>query len=254
MTKRSRHRGNSRLADLYLLGIGINGFSQATDETLKVLGHCRKVFDLSDQHRSIRRLNPNTKNLDRFYWTGEDREVVYKRLVRIVLDEVRLGPGVALVGYGHPLLFDDVCAELRRRTHNLGLKCIVYPGISCLDTLCIDLGIDYGDGLQIFDTTELVQLEFSMCVELHTILFQVYEFGEDVTADAIRPVRGRFAPLEKYLSRFYPVTHPVTLAYSEDGSGGGPVLVKTRIRSIDKKQKIMFPGISLYIPPYKLKE
>jgi uncharacterized protein YabN with tetrapyrrole methylase and pyrophosphatase domain len=168
----------------------------------------------------------------------------------MLLSELRRGPGVALVGYGHPLVFDDVCAELRRKTESLGLRCVVLPGISCLDTLCVDLAIDYGDGLQVFDATDLVESRLQMSPALHTLVLQLYEFCEDMTADAIQPVRGRLGPLERYLSCFYPVEHPAILVYSNDGSGDDPILLRTKISSIDRKQKEIFPGVTLYIPPY----
>lgn len=245
----ARTSKKTELADLYLLGIGIGGLNQTTKETLEALSQCRILFHLSDRHESLKRINRNTVNLDDFYWTNEDRGIVYKRIISKVIEEVKRAPGVAIVSYGHPLVFDEISATLRRRTIRLRKRCVVLPAISCLDTLCIDLCIDYGDGLQVFEATSLINLRLPMCARIHTLIFQVYEFGEDVTADAIVPVTGRFRPLEAYLARFFPDKHRAILVYSDDGDSEGPLKLRTTIRGIDKYQISMFPGVSLYVPP-----
>ncbi len=249
MSPKARDLAKSELVDLYLLGIGINGLSQITRETLDAIRRCRVVLHLSDQHTALKRLNKNTVNLDELYWTGEERGIVYQRIVSRVLEEVKRGPGVALVSYGHPLVFDDICATLRRRMDRARNRCVVLPAVSCLDTICVDLSIDYGDGLQVFDATALVNLELSMCAGIHTLLFQVYEFGEEGTADAIEERVERFRPLEAYLAGFYSDKHPALIVYSQDGDGEGPLKFRTTIRSIGKHQARMFPGVSIYIPP-----
>jgi hypothetical protein len=246
--QQSGRAAENQLADLYLLGTGIDGVRQMTAETRDVLRRCRIVLHLSDQHRALSRLNPNTVNLDEQYWTGELREAVYRRLVRMVMEEVERGPGVALVSYGHPLLFDDSAATLRRKARRRGWRCAVLPAISCLDTLCIDLAIDYGDGLQVFDAYHLVESKLTLCPMIHTLIFQLYEFGWDRTADAIQAEPGRFHALERHLSRFYPKSHPVFFIYSDDGDSG-LVRIKTRIDRIDTRQSKMFPGLTLYLPP-----
>lgn len=244
---------NAQMSHLYILGTGIRGLRQLTQETREALMRCRIVLHLSNQHEGLRLLNRNTVNLDESYWTGKDRNVVYSGLVKMVMDEVKKGPGVAIVTYGHPLFFDDVHMQLRKKCRDLGLSCTILPAVSCLDTICVDLGIDYGDGLQVFEATHLVNAKLKMCKNVHTLIFQIYEFGEDVTADVIRAVPGRFAPLEKHLCKFYPHNHRGALVYSEDECDEGTFRIGTTIGRLDTKQRSMFPGVTLYIPPLSVR-
>lgn len=241
--------GDTKSVDLYLLGIGIRGFRQVTQETVEILRRCRKVLHLSNAHLELSEVNPNTENLDSIYWTAEDWHRVARRMVKYVLDEVGRGPGVALVSYGSPTLFDDIGSKLQLRLRRAKKRCVVLPAVSCLETLSIDLGIDYGEGLQVLEATTLVQSEISLSPQLHTLLLQIYEFGTSTTPDAIESCPGRFEPLINYLEHFYPRNHRVVLAFSDDGYRGGPLLIRGHLSTLDAKSSLMIPGMTLYLPP-----
>ena len=164
-----------------------------------------------------------------------------------MLDEVEKGPEVALASYGHPMVFDDTTMELVRLSKKRGFRCRVLPAVSCIDTLCVDVGIDPGDGLQVFEASDLVELNMSMNPQLNTLLFQIGTFGTSVIGDD-EPVPGRFTPLVEYLQRFYPPDHRVIIVFSNDGSMPGPDLLKTRLSRMDSHRRRIFPGVSLYIP------
>ena len=244
---RHRRRGAPELADLYLVGTGIRGLQHLTEEARDVLSRCRIVLDGSEQHESVRKLNPNSVDLEPLYWTGDEREVVYERLIRTAMDEVARGPGVAMVTYGHPLLFDDINNRLRRMCRSRGLECVVLPGISCLDTLSVDLGIDYGDGLQVYDATDLVVNEYPLNPRAHTLLLQLGEYEFSRTSDALELQPGRLRSLVKYLRRTYERDHRAVICYSDDGSHGE--LLKTRLHRLDSHWRRIFPGTTLYLPP-----
>ncbi len=243
-----RSRGRDR-ADLWILGLGIRGVRQVTLETLEVLRRCRRVLHLTHQHAELRRINPRLVDLEESYWTGEERTVVYDRLVEMVLAEVARGPEVALVSYGHPMIFDDVTLDLVGRSKREGFTCRVLPAISCLDTLCIDLGIDYGRGLQVFEASSLVVDDQPLRPELDTLVLQLGEFGTELTADAVPMVGKRLRPLVEHLLRFYPQDHRAIIVFSDDGSFERPALVKTRIARLGAHAARIFPGVTLYLPP-----
>jgi precorrin-3B methylase len=194
-------------------------------------------------------VNPNTEDLDSIYWTADEWDRVSRRMVKYVLEEVKRGPEVALVSYGSPTLFDDIGRELQRRLKRAKKRCVALPAVSCLDTLSIDLGIDYGDGLQVLDATDLIESKITLNARLHTLLLQIYEFGTSTTPDAIENRPGRFAPLVAYLEQFYPDKHRIVLAFSDNGDGDGQRLIRTRLSALDSKSSLMFPGMTLYLPP-----
>lgn len=236
-------------ADLWILGVGIRGIDQITLETLSVLKDCRIVLDLTHLEDELRKINPNTVDLDGVYWVDSEREDVYETLVETVLEEVGKGPGVALVSYGHPMVFDDVTLELVERCKKQGLDCRVLPGVSCLDTLCIDLGFDYGNGFQIFEATHLVYTDVPMNPNLHALVFQLGEFDNTRIAEEDPRPRQVLQPFVDYLLRFYDPKHRATIVFSDDGSLSKPKLLKTTVAKIASYHRSIFPGVSLYLPP-----
>ncbi len=238
---------SSSLADIYLLGLGIRGMRQVSLETLAALRRCRIVLHLSDQHRALKRLHPRVVNLARFYWTGDEREEVYARLVRLILEEVARGPGVGVVTYGHPLLLDDVSLQLLAIARKRRLRAIALPAISCLDALSIDLGTDFGYGLQLFEASHLVASDLSMNPRIEALILQLGEFGESRTSDALRSRAGRFLPLENHLRKFYPPDHRLVIAFSDDAYIGRR-LFKTTLSRLEASRGRIFPGSTLYLP------
>jgi precorrin-2 methylase len=236
------------MKDLYLVGLGIRFAEHLTTEARSVLERCRIVLHVDENHRGLKRFNERVVNLGRLYWTGDDRALVYARICQRVVKEMGRGPGVTLVTYGHPLLFDDVMHDLLRycRRHRRSVR--VVPGVSCLDTLAIDLGLDYGDGVQIYDSTDLVLNQHKLNPHIHTLLLQLAEYNFVRTSDALdRAKPRRYGSLVNYLRRFYPASHRVFVVYSNDGKVGQRFCV--RLSDLDKHRMRMFPGTTLYVPP-----
>ena len=232
---------------LSLLGLGIRGLRQLTIETRDAIRRCRVVFHIGENHAALKRLNPNTVDLHKLYWTGEKRGIVYARIVKRVLSELELGGEIALVTYGHPFVFDDVNAMLAKHCRRRKIPCRVLPAVSCLDTLSIDLQIDYGDGLQVYEATAFVENEHLIDPAVHLLLLQAGEFNHEETSDTIKHKVGRYRPLVRYLRRFYPSAHRVVVVYSD--AGDGAVRRSTRLSALDKLRHVMFPGTTLYVPP-----
>lgn len=241
----------ARLADLYLVGIGIRGTEQISQEALSSLKKCRKIFHHTDQHQHLAKINPHVVDLGPSYWTDEEQREVYDRLADLIEGEVEEGPGVASVIYGHPLFFDDIHVELIKRSKRRGWRCVVLPGISSLDTLCIDLNIDYGEGLQVHEASDLVENEHLLNPHIHTLIFQIAEFDSYTTRDTPSTAVGRFKPMERYLMKYFPADQPITIAFSDAGDGSGAFLLKSRLRRLDSLRRRIFLGTTLYIPPVK---
>ena len=237
------------LADFYLLGIGIRGMKQVSLETIDALRKCRKIYHLTDEHRQLKRINPNVVNWGPHYWVEQDYDIVYQRLLDCLLEEVSKGPGVGSVIYGHPLFFDDVHMEIREISKRRGLRCVVLPGVSSLDTLSIDLGIDYGDGLLVVEADDIVENSIALNPDLHTLIFQIGEFGMGSPGATRSTGPDRFMKIEKYLLKFYEPQQRIVIAYSDDGHGDGSVLLKSRLGRLSTHHRRMFSGTTLYIPP-----
>jgi len=249
MAPRSRQR-----VDIYLLGRGIvDGVSQMTLEAMDALRASRLVFDLSGDAKAIRKLHHNVIDLFDDYWTGELCDDVYKRLEETIVAEVRNnGPGVSIVVDGHPMVFDDVNWNLLRNSKRRRLNVVALPGISCLDTMMIDVGADLGDGAQIVHVNQLVLYGISLDPHLQTYVLQIGKFGTDFfSRETKRNLPGRFTPLAAYLTRFYPADHVAILIVS---LGAQSIRRRVRLGELDSARAFLHrhqdDGLTMYIPAY----
>lgn len=236
------------LVDLYILGTGIMGLSQITFESAVILEKCRIILDLSQTEKSLKKLNPKVVDLEPLYWTGEDRSLVYKRIVNRVMQEISRGPSVALVTYGHPYFADDVTIELSYLCKKNGMNCQILPAISCMDTLPICLRADFAEGAQIVLASHLLTKKLRLNPMLQTVILQLYELDSPNTADVIKNSKGRFIRLQKHLMKFYSPDQKVIIVYTKDGVSIKDKAVKTSISNIDANRRRIFPGTTLYIP------
>lgn len=243
----------AKTVDIYLIGRGIaDGTAHMTVEAVEALRSCRVVFDLSADVKAVRRLHPNVVDLAAEYWTGELCDDVYPRLKERVLTEAATnGPTVGIIVDGHPMVFDDVNWGIYRTGRRRGLRVEALPGISCLDTLLIDTGVDLGDGTQIVHASRLVLYGVTLDSSLHTYLLEVDKFGTNFfSVDTRGNRRGRFTPLAKYLTRFYPADHMVTLLVST--GRGAQASKRVRLGCLDDAGAFLHrhenEGMTMHIP------
>lgn len=235
--------------DLYIIGTGIKGLSQLTLEAREALVRCRKVFHLTSVHDELEGICSDVENNAPMYWTGERQRVVYERIVQKIMAEVEKGPGVANVIYGHPLFFDDINMHLIRLARERNLSYEVIPGVSCLDTLSVDLEIDYGDGVQIFEVQDMVYRDHPLNPRIHAIILQIGQFGSNLTIPKVPQTEGRFAPLEQHLLKYYPPDHVVTVAFSQRDNEYGQFQMRCAITELDANRERIFKGTTLHVPP-----
>jgi uncharacterized protein YabN with tetrapyrrole methylase and pyrophosphatase domain len=241
-----------RPVDIYLLGRGIvDGTRQMTLEATKALQSARLVFDLSGDAGAVRALNANVVDLYTDYWTGELCDDVYGRLEKTVVDEVRRnGPTVAVIVDGHPMVFDDVNWSLLRKGKRRQLNVVALPGVSCIDTMMIDVGVDLGEGAQIVSANQIVLYGISLDAKLQTYVLQVGKFGTGFYSRETKKNRpGRFTPLAEYLTRFYPADHLATLIVSR---GKETVRRRVRLGELDSARTFLHlyqdEGLTMHIP------
>jgi len=241
-----------RVVDLYLLGRGVaDGVGQMTLETVQALERSRVVFDLSGDPRSLRKLHKNVIDLADEYWTGGVNSDVYARLEQRIVEEIRQnGPTVALVVDGHPLIFEGINWNLLRKAKRRRMNVVAMPGISCLDTMMMHVGIDLCDGAQIVEANDLLISGIKLDPQLQTYVLQVAKFNTwFITRETKRNLPGRYTPLRDYLTRFYPPETVVTLIVSR---GADSIRRRVALRDLDDARAFLHRhqhhGLTLHIP------
>jgi uncharacterized protein YabN with tetrapyrrole methylase and pyrophosphatase domain len=240
---------NSKSFDIALTGVGIGGFSQTTLETLDAFKRARIIFHLTSYHRKLQQYCKQVVNLDKQYWTGEVDTDVYTRMANTILDEAKKGPGVVMIGDGHPAYYDDVTWDIYRRGRRRGLNVKILPAISSIDSMAANCGLEiHTGGFQIFDATTIMAINQDLNPYVDTLIMQIGWFGTSLVFDITHSKKGRFKPFIKYLRRFYPQDHPVRVMEAPFNEQNPPVVIATKLGSLDDHHRRIMPIMSMFIP------
>jgi Tetrapyrrole (Corrin/Porphyrin) Methylases len=156
----------------------------------------------------IERTNPRSRSLDSLYAPGKPRRETYAEMVEELLKPVRAGRDVCAAFYGHPGVFVNPGHEAIRRARAEGYRARMLPGVSALDCLVADLGIDPAvTGLQSYEATDFVVHRRRPDTAATLVLWQIGVVGE--LDYATGPRRENLALVVDRLARAYPREHEV---------------------------------------------
>lgn len=196
--------------DIYIVGLGIVSVRQITREAEDAIRSSRTVLYVDagfGVHAYLLSLCRNVENLINEYQEGSLRVDTYRAMAARVVEAALEDPPVTFAVYGHPTFFVYPSALIRRSAALLGLGVEVLPGISTIDTVSIDLGIDVGmTGLQVHEATGLLLVKRRLDPQVPCILLQV-DAMETAFHTTGRSVPERFHRLQGHLLQFYPPEH-----------------------------------------------
>ena len=172
----------------------------------------------------------------------------YELATQTVVNSLRPGHPVGYVTYGNPMNYDKVAENLVKHAMRSHLSFKVIPGVSSLDTVLCDLGVDIAPGIQIYDASWLWACRMRPSLDVSVLLMQVGMFGSLRTHYGNRRDGNSLAELVQYLQRFYPPSHTSFLVCST-GSEEHPARIRQielgRLTSVSSED---LGGASLYIP------
>ncbi|MFJ2190156.1 SAM-dependent methyltransferase [Kitasatospora sp. NPDC087861] len=215
----------SRKGELIVLGSGIEaaGFTRADERLLREADH---VFHCVADPVTVVRIKawrPDAYDLGVLYDDAKERYLTYVQMSEAILHFVRAGRRVAAVFYGHPGVFVLSSHRAVRIARREGHTAVMRPGISALDVLCADLGVDPSSpGMQTFEASDLLVRNRRIDPGLHLVLWQVGLVGElgyqrtgffnhhlPVLVDRLEEVYGPDHPVVNYIGARYRGTAPV---------------------------------------------
>lgn len=239
--------GPKKKGALTIIGTGIN-ISQLTTEARSHLISADKVlYCVADAatERLILKLNPNAESLYAKYGEGQQRRDTYNEMTERTLECVRQGLNVCVAYYGHPGFFVNPSHRAIKIAIAEGYEAKMLPGISSLDCLICDLGIDLAIGCQIFEATDLMLRQRVIDRHGHVIILQVSALGD--LSYSFHGYDYRNLPsLGEYLELTYPAEHEIVAYTASHYSVVAPVANKITIADL---RRAGTKGIStLYIP------
>lgn len=157
-------------------------------------------------------LAPGAENLVDSYGVGKSRDDTYEEIVERILAPMRQGRRVCAIFYGHPGVFANSPHEAIRRARAEGFTARMLPGISALDCLFADVGLDPGDvGCQEYEATDFLlrRRRFDPCSGL--VLWQIGVVGVvDYREEELWSREGLDVLAERLLET-YPAEHEVVV-------------------------------------------
>ncbi len=200
---------------LLVVGVGLAGPAHVTRETLGAIRAAERHFVLVADLLTLEwllELAPGAENLVDSYGVGKSRDDTYEEIVERMLAPVRRGRRVCAIFYGHPGVFANSPHEAIRRARCEGYAARMLPGVSALDCLFADLGLDPGEvGCQEHEATDFLlrRRRFDPCSGL--VLWQIGVVGvADFREEALWSREGLGVLAERLLET-YPADHGVVV-------------------------------------------
>jgi precorrin-2 methylase len=194
----------------------------------------------------LEELNPRARSLHTHYERGSPRLEAYEAMISEMLSPLGAGRTVCTAFYGHPGIFVYPGQEAIRRARRDGFEARMLPGISAIDCLWCDLGIDPAlDGCQIYHATDFVLQRRQPDTGATLVLLQISVIGQ--LAYLEEPDWSRLPVLVEYLGTFYPLDHEVI------GYEASPYLVTRpiveRVALDQLATAALRPAMTLVVPP-----
>jgi precorrin-6B methylase 1 len=204
----------TRPGSLIVIGTGIEAIGQVT---LAAEGAIRSadvvLYAVSDlvTIEWILSVNRAAESLYPLYTPGGDRYDTYLQMVERILAEVRGGRRVCAVFYGHPGIAVTSSHLAIKQARAEGYPARMLPGISALDCLISDLGVDPAHaGLQSYDATNLIRQQQRINPHCPLVVWQVAATAEATYIPGSYNREGYLALVDS-LTAIYGPEHNVTL-------------------------------------------
>ncbi|MGK5547435.1 SAM-dependent methyltransferase [Streptomyces sp. URMC 127] len=235
---------------LVVVGSGIKGVAHLTKEAVGWIEQAdHVVYCVSDPVTEvwIQEHSKSSQDLYRLYGNDKPRIETYRAMVDAMVGAVRDGLAVCGVFYGHPGVFVHPGHAAIRTLRDEGYPAMMLPGVSALDCLFADLGVDPSrPGCQEVEATDLLLRDRPLLVESHVVLWQVGCVG-DLGFNFAGYTNKHLGVLAEYLDRFYPPDHLVTHYQASQYPVCPPFIRTFPLRELRHER---LTGIStLYLPP-----
>jgi len=172
---------NHKRGSLTIVGSGIKAVSHLTLEALNYIDNADIVYyTVADPETEmlIKKRNPNSIDLYEWYDDNKFREETYVQMAEMMLQSVRSGKNTVGVFYGNPAVFAAPTHRAINIAKSEGYEAKMLPGISSIDCLFADLGVDPAvSGCQIFEASDLLLHNRQVNLDQQLIILQVGSVG-----------------------------------------------------------------------------
>lgn len=213
------------------MGTGI-GPGQLTIEARAAITAADRVFYLAADlltERQLQGLAPEATSLGDCYGDDGPGLAAYERMADAILAPARAGERVCAAFYGHPGVFVFPAGEAIRRARSEGIDARMLPGVSSLDCLFADLGVDpAAAGLQTYEAGDFLRRRPAVEPRAALVLWQV---GVLESVEGLAALLGERYPPEHRLVVYEASPYPGVASRSDPVPLGELVSVRLSQRS-----------------------
>lgn len=232
---------------LVVVGSGMQASAHLTPDARHFIERADRVlYIVADPltEAAIHKLNRKAESLAPFYGIGKPRLKTYKEMVDRTLQLVRAGKRVCVAFYGNPGLFASPGHVAIRMARDEGFYAEMLPGISTLDCLIADLGVDPAAGLQSQEATAFL-LRGAKCDPHNAlVLWQLGGLGDIAYNE---PSAKHLPILSKALASIYGAEHRLVLYEAAVLPGQRFRAETVAIKQLPKAE--VSHATTLYVPP-----
>lgn len=181
------------------------------------------------------------------YGEDEPRAGAYRKMVARILELVRDGKKVCAVFYGHPGVLVTPSHEAIHQARQEGYDAVMLPGISTLDCLYADLGIDPRFGFQSFEATDFLVHSREFDPASPIVLWQIDSIGNAAYREAATGPNPGIEVLLEVLTRMYGADHRVVLYRAAQMPLSEPMIHELPLHELSTIP--ISSATVLYIPP-----
>ena len=233
---------------LVVVGTGI-GAAQLTTEARAELAGADEVFYLVGDplsERAVLDLVPHAQSLGASYEDGRSRREAYERMVETILAPARVGKHVCAAFYGHPGMLVFPSREAIGRARAEGLDARMLPGISALDCLFADLGVDPAEsGCQTYEAGDFLRRRPVVEPRAALVLWQVGVVGQEFHSPDGAPVA--LPELVDALLESYPPDHELVVYEASPYPGVAPQVESVGLGALTASA--VSHRSTVYVPP-----
>jgi hypothetical protein len=239
--------------ELVILGSGIEAVGFISSDEIYIREADYVFYCVADPATVVwlKAARPDAYDLYVLYDDAKVRYLTYMQMAEAMLYYVRRGKRVVAIFYGHPGIFVLSTHRAIQIARREGHRAMMRPGVSALDILCADLGVDPSQpGMQTFEATDMLIRRHRPDPKLHVVLWQVGLIGE-LGYRRQGCLNNNFSILLDYLEDLYEADQQVVNYVGSRYPGIDPLIQWHTIRSLrDPQAQASVTGIStFYLPP-----
>jgi precorrin-3B methylase len=240
-------------SDLFLIGVGLMIPGHITVQATRAMLRCDELYSIVQEPARLwlpqeRLAEIKVTNVLELYVEGRLRVENYDHVAQTIMKGLSVGRSIGYVTYGNPMAYDRVAQNLVMAAKRLGLSPKIVPGISTVDTILCDLGLDMAPAIQVFDASWLLVSMIKPLVHVPVLLMQVGTFGSLRTHYEMRQDGSSLRELVEYLSKFYSRSHTVLLVRSTAEEEQPVKILRINLGNLCEATAEDLSGASLYIP------